>query len=729
MLLAPARVVTVTDKHRSAPVSAQPQPAIDWSSNQSSHNNATRWETRSIRAPNPAVDSVPHDFECSWRKSALEYAAHIRSGLSPAITTALKAAMYDVYGSPLNCGPESGPHPRPTVPLEHPTGALRPTDPNTRYYVAPTGSSTCSNSGCGDRANPFCTILSGIVACRATGLPCAVFLQDGVHRLAEAIRLSDADSGLTIASAPGHQAVVSGAVQVDHASWRLESSPSRSHTCTTFPTTDISWGHDLPGSGVKSSSAKECVAACKSVGCKCAGGVYSKDNGGLCFLKSQAQLVRQGQSSATTAFVCSACNANIWVTMLPKTSYPDEILSLFWDGHTRGIRARYPNAQPEVDLAPVGYISGADYLPPPKYGVEAVQVIIADNRTNRSDFADMFTNYTVGVGGDRCGQFNPPVSYWCSFSDQFDNNSMYRVPAGLNAKGRLPNAHKYFDSRQALATVWHPDSWATWMFEVDRVEATGPTFHWTTGGFQGGRGAEAGGMWNVQNLFAELDYDREWFFNETTRQLFVAQDKSLSGGPPPTIEVSGLKSLFHVEGRSPDAPAVDVVLRDLSFVRTAYTYMDLDYSDPSGGDWALGSSGVVYLENTEDARIENVLATQLDGNAVMVRGYNARPSVVNSTFSLIGGSAIALWGKTTSGGGQYSQILPNGTGPDGTQKTFVVGAVIELNVMERLGVVAEKQVACTFQAKTANVTIRRNLCFRNPRAGFVINDGFYGAVF
>ena len=56
----------------------------------------------------------------------------------------------------------------------------------------------------------------------------------------------------------------------------------------------------------------------------------------------------------------------------------------------------------------------------------------------------------------------------------------------------------------------------------------------------------------------------------------------------------------------------------------------------------------------------------------------------------------------------------------------MVGAVIESNVMERLGVVAEKQVACTFQAKTANVTLRFNLCFRNPRAGFLINDGFYG---
>ena len=191
-------------------------------------------------------------------------------------------------------------------------------------------------------------------------------------------------------------------------------------------------------------------------------------------------------------------------------------------------------------------------------------------------------------------------------------------------------------------------------------------------------------MWNIQNMFKELDSDREWFFNATTRQLFVAVDKSIPTGPPPTIEVSGLKSLFHIEGTAPDTPASNITLCNLTLVRTAYTYMDRDHGVPSGGDWALGSSGVVYLENTEDVTIANILATQLDGNAVMVRGYNARPVVRKSTFNLIGGTAVAMWGKTSSGGGELKHILPPGTGPDGTQKSFVVDAVIELNVMERL---------------------------------------------
>jgi len=48
--------------------------------------------------------------------------------------------------------------------------------------------------------------------------------------------------------------------------------------------------------------------------------------------------------------------------------------------------------------------------------------------------------------------------------------------------------------------------------------------------------------------------------------------------------------------------------------------------------------------------------------------------------------------------------------------------LIENNFIHHLGV-HEKQSSCWFQAKTAETTLRGNICFDIPRAGFNLNDG------
>jgi len=107
----------------------------------------------------------------------------------------------------------------------------------------------------------------------------------------------------------------------------------------------------------------------------------------------------------------------------------------------RAIRARFPNANPETDKFPNGYIVKvsetflnyrhasfcflnfhiypslflfqANYLPPrnlgnPKY--------ISYN-ISRLDYVKLFQNYVAGVGGP-CSVYNPPISYWCAENTQ-----------------------------------------------------------------------------------------------------------------------------------------------------------------------------------------------------------------------------------------------------------------------------------------------------------------------
>ena len=101
--------------------------------------------------------------------------------------------------------------------------------------------------------------------------------------------------------------------------------------------------------------------------------------------------------------------------------------------------------------------------------------------------------------------------------------------------------------------------------------------------------------------------------------------------------------------------------RTCRYRAAAYTYMN-PHGVPSAGDWALDRIGAVFLEGTEGVTFQSCNFTRLDGNAVMVSGYNRHATVRDSDFSFIGGNAVAAWGRTneTEGDGHPA------AGADGT---------------------------------------------------------------
>jgi hypothetical protein len=67
---------------------------------------------------------------------------------------------------------------------------------------------------------------------------------------------------------------------------------------------------------------------------------------------------------------------------------------------------------------------------------------------------------------------------------------------------------------------------------------------------------------------------------------------------------------------------------------------------PSAGDWALDRVGAVFLQGTEGVRFDACSFERVDGNAVMVSGYNRHAAITNSDFAFVGGNAVAAWGYT-----------------------------------------------------------------------------------
>jgi len=123
-------------------------------------------------------------------------------------------------------------------------------------------------------------------------------------------------------------------------------------------------------------------------------------------------------------------------------------------------------------------------------------------------------------------------------------------------------------------------------------------------------------------------------------------------------------------------------------------------------------TAAIQAEGTVGLTVSGCLFQRLDGNALLLSGYNREAALTYNEFTFIGDSAMVAWGYT------------NGIdGTDGNQPRFT--SVIQ-NLVHELGHF-EKQASPWFQALTCQTELSENIFFNVPRALINFNDGFGGA--
>jgi hypothetical protein len=250
------------------------------------------------------------------------------------------------------------------------------------------------------------------------------------------------------------------------------------------------------------------------------------------------------------------------------------------------------------------------------------------------------------------------------------------------------------------------------------------------GGFQGARGRDDGSDWFVENVFEELDNPGEFYHDEKTGKLYFFHNATAGTPPPATASfvVPQAKILLNVSGTQ-WSPVKNVTIHGVKFTAAAYTYMD-PHGVPSGGDWALERQGAVIVQGAESFVVDSCIFERLDGNAVMISGYNRYATVKDSDFAFIGGNAVASWGftnETDRDPGRPGVALANApqAGVDGTDGEHPRFNLVLRNSAREVGLF-EKQSSFYIQAKTAQSTLEGNVFFNGPRAGINANDGFGG---
>lgn len=81
--------------------------------------------------------------------------------------------------------------------------------------------------------------------------------------------------------------------------------------------------------------------------------------------------------------------------------------------------------------------------------------------------------------------------------------------------------------------------------------------------------------------------------------------------------------------------------------RDAAAVYEEQWEVPSGGDWALHRSGAIFLEGTTNAKVSGGLFKRLDGNAIMLNGFNRAATIEKNEFVYIADNVLAGVSATT----------------------------------------------------------------------------------
>lgn len=97
-------------------------------------------------------------------------------------------------------------------------------------------------------------------------------------------------------------------------------------------------------------------------------------------------------------------------------------------GGRRGVRASFPDRDPETSIYPKGWVTDqTNWIAPRPPAKNETFVTVPEPMLHDKT---MFQNYMVGIGG-HCSKFTPPVSYWCSEHPSGGGAFSFRVPSGL----------------------------------------------------------------------------------------------------------------------------------------------------------------------------------------------------------------------------------------------------------------------------------------------------------
>ena len=598
-------------------------------------------------------------------------------------------------------------------------------------YVSPTG---CDVKGTGTITSPLRTLEAALTSVRtlrakkgltAMNAPQAyLILREGTFYQSQSLKLTHDDSHVTFQAYPDETVFLSGGVALGDVAWTQVTPPVRN--AWEYRVGSLSVGFDvLPAATMTPIAAQslcQSTPACTAISYT---GPVDPSSPALISFKHKS-------------FYASGANGNVWVLnrgYLPNAAnlFVTDLSSFDFandiDGvrvsDTRAVRARYPNAVTAEDMNAMQLLGDSwTHQPFPK----TADSTFSPTSPSRSDSAgNYFQHFLLGIGGPCASRFTPQASYWCGNGSQGGGPGPYSAPVGLvanNGTQSLPHTPYTGDVSRATIHSWRAGRWFSWVFAVDAADfepTTGKTnfsFSLSKGGNQGSRGGDAGQEFMIENVLDELDAPAEFFYDLTSKKLYLWYNSTTGGTPPPpnSVVVTQTTEIINAVGTQA-APVTGVGFMGLGFRDSAPNFLG-PHGTPTGGDWGVGRSGALFFEGTEGTTIDGCFLTSLDTNAIFLSGYTRGAQITRNEFFSIGETAISSWGYTDG------SPVP-GMGFDATAGNQPRGTIVSQNYAHEVGLWT-KQNSFVFQAESFNNTYTANIAYNGPRAGINFDDGMGG---
>jgi hypothetical protein len=226
----------------------------------------------------------------------------------------------------------------------------------------------------------------------------------------------------------------------------------------------------------------------------------------------------------------------------------------------------------------------------------------------------------------------------------------------------------------------------------------------------------------VENIFEELDTVNEWFYDKGTKVLYFYPQTG-SKLSEATIVVPQIENLVEFKGTENNT-IQNINIEGLEFTQTLRTFMKTT-EKLSSGDWSIYRGGVIFMEGTQNCKIENCSFKELGGNAIFFNNFNRKDEVNGCLFENIGASAVCFCGDRNARYNINHPVAEKDLHSGPKTNNFPANCLVYDNLMHDLGTI-EKQVAGVHISMAMDITVSHNTIYNVPRAGININDGMWG---
>ncbi len=399
------------------------------------------------------------------------------------------------------------------------------------------------------------------------------------------------------------------------------------------------------------------------------------------------------------------------------------------------LRANKPDADISITIAKGDYSLSSPIIIPPNLsgltikGTNASEVRIKGSKALKTawqkhtdaiyvttvpeniDFDQLVVNGKVQILA-RYPNYNESSQYWQGYAA--DAISKERLATWKNPQG-------------AIFNVLHSGRWGGFHYLITGINKDGTAI--LAGGQQNNRYSKPHEEFRmVENVFEELDSPGEWYLDKSAHKLYYWPTHSIDLRTA-HVDVSQLKDLIQIVG-SIENPVKDVSISGISFQNTRRTFME-DFEPLLRSDWTIYRGSVVFLEGTENCKIEANEFVNLGGNAIMASKYNDGLVIRGNHIHECGASAVSFIGDPSavrSPSFNYDEFVPlaNMDTVSGPQnELYPRNCLVADNLIYRIGRI-EKQTAGVQISMAMDITVRHNSIYDVPRAGINIGDGTWG---